>query len=102
MDTVKARKAKAAKAEAGALTCKEAAASYRVKRPKDSGSVQKRAANAGRVKGQKAQKHKYTFDAEGIAAYIKDQCKTRKSTLAYFLRIGLTYNEKGEPLVVPR
>jgi len=102
MSTVQARKAKTAKTEAGVLVCKEAAASYRVKRPKVTESAQKRVANAGRIKGQKAQKHKYTFDADGIAAFIEDQCKTEKSKLAFFKRCGLTYNEKGEPVVVPR
>ena len=102
MDAVKVRKVKTAKAEAGALTCKEAAASYRVKRPKVTESAQKRAAKARDPKKLKPASDDSWFTSERICAFIDSRCKTKKSTLAFFKEIGLTYNEKGEPVVVPR
>ena len=37
-----------------------------------------------------------------IAEYMDYCCYDRRSTLAYFKRIGLTWDRKGNPVVVPR
>ena len=37
-----------------------------------------------------------------LAEFIDSQCRDRKSTLAYFKRIGLTWDKEGNPVVVPR
>ena len=54
------------------------------------------------TKKQKPEAREWRLTSEAICAYIDSRCKTRKSTLAYFKEIGLTYNEKGEPVVVPK
>jgi len=37
-----------------------------------------------------------------IAEFIRYKCKDRRSTLRYFKLAGLTYDKKGNPVVVPR
>jgi len=37
-----------------------------------------------------------------LAEYVRYNCKDRRSTLAFFKRAGLTYDKKGNPVVVPR
>ena len=59
-------------------------------------------AKVGKAKRRPAKTRAFNWDAESVAAFIDAQCKTRKSTLAFFKKIGLTYNERGEPVVVPK
>jgi len=83
MSTVKAERVRKPKAKEGALVCKETPVSYRVKKPK-------------------VEKREFRFDGPSIVAFIESKCKTRRSTLAFLRSIGLTYNKKGEPIVVPK
>ena len=102
MSTAKKPKTKKPKAKEGALVCKETSATYRVKKPKVKEDMRKGTAKAGSTPKQRFAPDHDWFTSERICAYIDSRCKTKKSTLAYFKEIGLTYNEKGEPIVVPR
>jgi len=37
-----------------------------------------------------------------LSEYVAYKCKDKRSTLAFFKRAGLTYDKKGNPVVVPR
>jgi len=37
-----------------------------------------------------------------MAEYFKYRCKDKRSTLKFFKECGLTYDKKGNPVVVPR
>jgi len=56
----------------------------------------------GRAKKPKTEKREFRFDGPSISAFIKDQCRTERRKRVFFKNIGLSYNEKGEPVVVPR
>ena len=99
MSTTKIKKPKA---KDGALVCKEASVTYQIKKPKVIKDTRKDIVKAGSTKKQRPVSDEPWVTPERIGAYIESRCKTRKSTLAYFKEIGLTYNEKGEPVVVPR
>ena len=64
--------------------------------------MSKNTAKAGRAQKQKPKSDDSWWSSKNFIAFIDSQCKTRKSTLAFFKRCGLTYNEKGEPVVVPK
>ena len=102
MSTAKVTRTRKPKATEGALVCKEASVAYRVKKPKATEDALKGTAKSGGAKKQKPASGDSWFTSERMIAFLESQCKTRKSTLAFFKRCGLTYNEKGEPVVVPR
>ncbi|MCL2876827.1 MAG: hypothetical protein FWF12_11235 [Betaproteobacteria bacterium] len=37
-----------------------------------------------------------------ISEYVAYRCKDKRSTLKFFAEAGLTYDKKGNPVVVPR
>ena len=102
MGTAKVVKPKKPKAKEDASVCKEAPVDYWVKKPKAKESMPGNTIRVGRIKVEKSNPDKPWFSVENIGAYIDARCRTKKSTLAFFKEIGLTYNKKGEPVVVPR
>ena len=101
MSTAKVARARKPKVKEDALVCKEAPVAYRVKKPKTKVNALRGTAKVERVKKLKPASDDSWFTSENMIAFLESQCKTRKSTLAFFKRCGLTYNEKGEPVVVP-